>query len=127
MAWTMVVFFTMFITRMRYFKRANFDVSKLTRTSVGFNDVPEEISWPADNFKNLFELPVLFYAMCAYLSIIGSDTVYVNLAWGYVFFRVIHSIVQCSYNKVIHRFYTFFASSVLLVVMLLRLVIKIMF
>jgi len=39
------------------------------------------VSIPSDNFKNLFEIPVLFYALVLYLFITKQvDTVYVNAA-----------------------------------------------
>ena len=65
----------------------------------------------ADNFRNLFETPILFYAVMlfAYAGQQTSQLLFV-LAWVYVFLRLIHSIIQCSYNKVMHRFYVFFAS-----------------
>jgi len=44
---------------------------------------------PSDNFKNLFEIPVLFYALVLYLFITKQvDTVYVNAAWIFVVFRI---------------------------------------
>ncbi|HPO25494.1 MAG TPA: MAPEG family protein, partial [Arenimonas sp.] len=39
-----------------------------------------------------------------------AGQVLLALAWLYVVLRVVHSIIQCSYNKVMHRFYVFFTS-----------------
>jgi hypothetical protein len=36
------------------------------------------------------------------------------LAWGYVGFRVLHSLVQCTVNVVAYRFTLFFLASVCL-------------
>lgn len=72
----------------------------------------------SDNFKHLFELPVLFYALCALA--VGSGTIPSWLpiaAWGFVALRVIHSLIQCSYNRVMHRFYVFIAGYLLLFAM----------
>jgi len=42
---------------------------------------PPEVSNPSDNFKNLFEIPVLFYLLILYLFITNQvDAVYVNAA-----------------------------------------------
>lgn len=73
---------------------------------------------PADNLANLFELPVLFYALCimAYQLQITSQNL-VLLAWLYVVLRAIHSIIHCSYNKVMHRFVAYFLSSIILWIM----------
>ena len=59
----------------------------------------------ADNFNNLFEVPVLFYLalVVAHLSQQVTPLV-LGLAWVFVAGRVLHSLIQCSYNKVMHRF-----------------------
>lgn len=72
----------------------------------------------SDNFNHLFELPVLFYALCAVA--IGADHVpgwLPLLAWLFVFLRVVHSAIQCSYNKVMHRFAVFLAGFFLMMAM----------
>lgn len=59
----------------------------------------------SDNFNNLFEVPVLFYLalVVAYLTQQTTPLV-LGLAWVFVAGRVLHSLIQCSYNKVMHRF-----------------------
>ncbi|HNV83161.1 MAG TPA: MAPEG family protein [Arenimonas sp.] len=65
----------------------------------------------SDNFRNLFETPVLFYAAMLFAQATSqAGQVLLALAWLYVVLRVVHSIIQCSYNKVMHRFYVFFTS-----------------
>jgi hypothetical protein len=70
----------------------------------------------ADNFRNLFEVPVLFYALAA-IALATSHTPgwLVNGAWAYVALRALHSLIHCTYNKVMHRFAAFLASFALLV------------
>ena len=34
-----------------------------------------------------------------------------GLAWGFVAGRVLHSLIQCSYNKVMHRFAVYVVST----------------
>lgn len=70
----------------------------------------------ADNFRNLFEVPVLFFA----LATIALATAYVPgwlvvCSWVYVALRWLHSVIHCTYNKVYHRFLIFLTSFVLLV------------
>jgi hypothetical protein len=36
------------------------------------------------------------------------------LAWLFVALRLVHSGIQCTYNKVVHRFYAYFAGGVVL-------------
>jgi hypothetical protein len=58
--------------------------------------------------------------MVAMLLLI-QDALLVQLAWGFVLLRVIHSIVQCTYNRVIHRFIAYFMSCLFLLFMWVRL------
>ena len=69
----------------------------------------------SDNYRNLFEAPVLFYALCGYLAITQLTTgLLLACAWGYVFLRAAHTYVHLTSNKVIRRFQLFFASSMVL-------------
>jgi hypothetical protein len=69
----------------------------------------------ADNFRNLFETPLLFVAavLTVYAASLPSLP-YVVLAWLYVATRIVHSAIHCTYNKVMHRLYAFMASLVVL-------------
>lgn len=69
----------------------------------------------SDNFRNLFELPVLFYAAliaAAATGQVGSPVL--GLAWSFVALRVAHSVIQCGYNKVMHRFWVYIAGALVL-------------
>ncbi|MEW6981879.1 MAPEG family protein [Colwelliaceae bacterium 6471] len=62
----------------------------------------------SDNYNHLFELPVLFYALC--LLAIATQHIpnwLPTLAFIFVISRIIHSLIQCTYNKVMHRFAVF--------------------
>jgi hypothetical protein len=65
----------------------------------------------ADNFRNLFEVPVLFFAVCLALAITDAVTpVQLVLAWLFVGFRAAHSFIHVTYNRVMHRFGVYLAS-----------------
>jgi hypothetical protein len=67
----------------------------------------------ADNFRNLFELPVLFFAICPALYVTGHVTaLQLGLAWAFVLFRCAHSLIHVTYNRVMHRFRAYFLSMV---------------
>ena len=69
----------------------------------------------ADNFRNLFELPVLFYLALALAATAGFvDAVVLALAWLFVALRGLHSLIQCTYNKVMHRFFVYLAGALAL-------------
>lgn len=77
-----------------------------------------QLTSAADNFKNLFELPVLFYALC--IALLATDTVtpaQVAHAWLFVMLRAAHSTIQLTYNRVIHRFAVYIAGLATLAVM----------
>jgi hypothetical protein len=70
----------------------------------------------ADNFRNLFEVPVLFYALIGVaLAVQHTPAWLVYGAWLFVALRVIHSLIHCSYNRVMHRLAAFLAGFVLMV------------
>jgi hypothetical protein len=72
----------------------------------------------ADHFRNLFEVPVLFYALCAFLAITRLTTLLLlACAWGYVVLRAAHTYVHLTSNKVVRRFQVFVASTIVLYVM----------
>lgn len=72
----------------------------------------------SDNFRNLFEVPVLFYALCGYLAITQLTTLLLlACAWGYVVLRTVHSYIHLTNNKVMRRFQVYFASTIVLYVM----------
>ena len=72
----------------------------------------------SDNFRNLFEMPVLFYALCAFLAITELTTpLLLACAWGYVALRAVHSYVHLTHNKVLRRFQLYMASCMVLFLM----------
>ena len=81
----------------------------------------------ADNFRNLFETPVLFYALVA--CAIGVSHVppwLVIGAWGYFGLRVAHSLIHSTYNRVMHRLAVFALSFVLIVALWVVYVVALM-
>ena len=70
----------------------------------------------ADNFRNLFEVPVLFYTLAAVaLATSHTPSWLVYGAWLFVALRALHSLIHCTYNRVMHRFSAFLTSFALLV------------
>jgi hypothetical protein len=69
----------------------------------------------ADNFRNLFEVPVLFYVLCVAIAANdGSTPGLVAAAWVFVSLRALHSLIHVTYNRVTHRFLVYAASTLLL-------------
>lgn len=69
----------------------------------------------ADNFRNLFELPVLFYVALVVAAFNGfTGPIALGLAWAFVILRIAHSAIQCGYNRVMHRFYAYAGGALVL-------------
>ena len=82
---------------------------------------PPEVANPSDNLKNLFEVPLLFYAVALYLYVTQQvDTFHVVCAWIFLIFRVLHSVMHCTKNVVIVRFGFYAVASVACFVMIIR-------
>lgn len=114
----------MFVRRMSYIATQKLDAQDM-KTPAGVESlIPDEVGASSHNLRNLFEVPVIFYAVCLYLMLVGQvDQIHVYCAWIFLIFRVLHSLIHCSYNDVIHRFAVYIVSCVALWVMVLRVVV----
>lgn len=99
--------------RMLYVRVKEMKASRVHPQAVALSSERKEKlkdSRASDNYNHLFELPVLFYALCACaLATSHIPNWLVVCAWVFVLLRVVHSGIQCTYNKVMHRFYVFLA------------------
>ena len=121
MTLTAIVWFVMYARRIPAMKKARVPVQVYTTPEKAAELLPEAVNNPANNLKNLFELPVLFYGLCLFLYVTNSvDTGYVIAAWVFFAFRVMHSFVQCTSNIVMLRFYLYLAAALALWFMLGR-------
>jgi hypothetical protein len=111
---TIFVWFYMYLKRIPFLQRSKVDLNRLTAAELA-RISPPAVSNPSDNLKNLFELPVIFYALTLYLyATKGVDAPYLTAAWIFVVFRALHSAVQCTINIVIIRFYLYCISALAL-------------
>ena len=110
---TAIVWGRMFVVRIGEMKRERIhpqSVATSAQIAARLSDTRA-----SDNFRNLFELPVLFYLALCLAAIAGlATTTTLLLAWLFVILRVAHSAIQCTVNKVMHRFQAYLASSVVL-------------
>lgn len=98
------------LTEMRA-KRINPQSLSTARAAAG----KLEKTQAADNFRNLFEVPVLFYVLCIAIAVTGGSTPgFVTATWVYVGLRALHSLIHVTYNRVMHRFLVYVASTALL-------------
>ena len=123
LAWTMVMWVWMYATRIPAMLKAGLDAKGMVGTTGASlrAQLPDNVSWKADNYNHLHEAPTLFYAVAIVLAIIGQgDGFNTTLAWAYVILRVLHSIVQATWNKVAVRFALFALSSLVLMALILH-------
>lgn len=116
---TFVVWVVMYVLRLGFISTKKLDVQLLSSPEKMSAALPERVNNAANNLKNLFEVPVLFYVLCFYIAVAGiSSEILVTLAWTYVSLRALHSLVHCSVNIVKLRFTFYFVSCVVLISML---------
>ena len=125
MVLTFAVWVYLYIRRIGYIVAHRIHPQKLATTEKGLALIPEQVNLPAYNFRNLFEMPVLFYALCLYLYATASvDQSYVVAAWFFVAVRALHSLLQCTLNIVRLRFALYMLSSFALWWMMFRAVLQ---
>jgi hypothetical protein len=116
-ALVMIVWFTLVVQRLGYMKRtppAPGTMTDAAATETYFAPV----ATPNNNLANLFEMPVLFFALVPLLVIGGMASVaQVALAWLFVFARATHSLIHLSRKPVTARFMAYLASNIVLFAM----------
>ena len=110
---TFVVWWRMYFMRLGQMRRERIHPQAVATSAAAAARLTD--SRAADNFRNLFELPVLFYlALVVAFSSGQVDVATLSLAWTFVALRVAHSAIQCTYNKVMHRFAVYVAGGLAL-------------
>ncbi|WNC71641.1 MAPEG family protein [Thalassotalea psychrophila] len=122
MVLTAVVWVYMYILRLRYVIAHRISAQKLNSPEKIPELLPEKINRPANNLKNLFELPVIFYGLILLALITELNTPSITyLAWGFVGLRIIHSFIQCTNNNVMQRFKVYMLSAICLWALLVNI------
>jgi hypothetical protein len=90
------------------------------------------VAWPDDaakraaNFRNQFELPVLFYAVVAFALITkGADYLMLVLAWLFVASRILHAAIHVGPNKVRWRTPAYASGFLILAIMWIKLAVHV--
>jgi hypothetical protein len=118
---TFLVWFYLFARRIPEIRRSDFDVRDLQDRERAHGLMPESAA-ASNNLKNLFELPVLFYAaVLLSLLLMIQDSTLVLLSWAFVAFRYAHSLIHCTYNNVNHRFAVYVISCLFLLLIWIRI------
>jgi hypothetical protein len=111
--WTFIIFAIMAPARFYFLRMKHPQTAAHTKNLKGL--LPPWTERVADNYNHLFEQPVVFYAIALSISVINNiEPLMIQLAWVYVALRVLHSIVQITFNFVPLRFTLFVTSWLIL-------------
>jgi hypothetical protein len=121
-AWTMIVWTWMYATRLPAIRRAKMVLDPTAPRGAQMAELPPSVRWKADNYNHLMEQPTVFYAVALALAMAGgaAGSLEVTLAWVYVGLRVVHTLVQATWNKIEVRFSLFALGSLVLIAMIVR-------
>lgn len=118
---TFTVWTYLFVRRLLEIRHKGIHLQALQDRSAS-QAILSDSAGPSNNLQNLFEIPVLFYlALLLSMMLMIQDAVLVRLAWGFVLLRIVHSVVHCSYNRVMHRFVAYALSCLFLLFIWIRL------
>ena len=107
--WTFIIFAIMAPARFYFLRMKHPQTAAHTKNLKGL--LPPWTERVADNYNHLFEQPVVFYAIALSIAVINNiEPLMIQLAWVYVALRVLHSIVQITFNFVPLRFTLFVTS-----------------
>jgi hypothetical protein len=113
-AWSIVMLFWLAFTRAPYVRNRG-ELPAGSRGADLERAHPGRAHWPAHNYQHLMEQPTIFYAIVFVLVFMNFDPpINVWLAWGYVAFRIAHSLVQATVNIVRVRFVLFLGATLCL-------------
>lgn len=83
---------------------------------------PSYVQKATRQWANLYEVPVLFYAVCAViLALRLDDLVFVYMAYIFFSLRLVQAFIHTTYNNVYHRLLIFFCGMVTVLAMWVRL------
>ena len=111
--WTFIIFAIMAPARFYFLRMKHPQTAAHTKNLKGL--LPPWTERVADNYNHLFEQPVAFYVITLSIAVLNNiEPLMIQLAWAYVALRVLHSIVQITFNFVPLRFTLFVTSWLIL-------------
>jgi len=124
--WTLIMWLWMYATRIPAMNKAQIDPDEARHPGTYVDRMPSNVRAVADNYNHLHEQPTIFYALMLFAGLTGGgDALMLNLAYGYVGLRVVHSLVQVLSPKVVLRFLAFSIGTIVLFVMAGKEVIRV--
>ena len=117
--WSLIMMLWMVAVRLPAMSKAGISLTSAppgARGSQLDGVVDDRAQWKSHNYNHLMEQPTLFYAIAITLALMDmGGGINLWLAWGYVVFRVLHSLVQATVNRLVYRTPLFFLASLCLI------------
>ena len=112
-ALTIIITFRMFFERSRQIRAEGVRWREVSTSSKMNTRLADTRS--ADNYRNLFEVPTLFYAalIVAFLTA-QVNVLTLSLAWAFVATRYVHSAIHSTSNRIRYRLPVFFFGCLML-------------
>lgn len=122
---TALVWLFMYYKRLSWIFGNNIDAKAIDSPEKMAALTPADVANPSNNLKNLFELPIIFYACCIYIMHIQiNDLFLIACAYTFFIFRFLHSFVQCTTNAISLRFPLYVIASLSLWAIVIKLAIR---
>lgn len=116
--WSIVMLIWAAVARGAQFRKLGITMDNIPQGARGVDfegRAEPKAQWKSHNYNHLMEQPTIFYAIIFALILMKFDhQINVWLAWGYVAFRIAHSIVQSSVNIVKYRLPLFLGATLCL-------------
>lgn len=120
-----LVLLKLFLSRVKAVKEGKIDFRYFKTFAMKQTEIPHDIQQSTRNFINLFEVPTLFYMVSLFgLFTQRIDSLFLALAWMYVFLRYTHTYIHLTSNKIFQRMVVYGLSCIILLIMAVYLAFK---
>ncbi len=84
--------------------------------------LPDYLVKVTQHYENLFETPLLFYVGVLLVLVLNQvDTLYIILAWAFLFSRIAHAYIHTGNNKIRLRRNSFLLSYLVIIILWIRI------
>lgn len=112
-----LVLLVMFFRRVQAVKNKDVKIDTFKTYHNELNG-PIKMVQASRNFSNLFEVPTLFYMICAFALITKNvDQFFYYTAWTYTLLRIVHSLIHLTSNYIPLRMQAYTLSWVALMIL----------
>ena len=120
---SIMVFLNLFLTFRLLYMATMYTLNKevkLSQFRINEGLFPDRLRSARQHYQNMFEIPILFYLLCLLNIFFNHYRQFdIILAWGFVFFRVLHFSIRVQNQKninIIPRTLVFVMSLILLTI-----------